>query len=564
MPPRPSATRPVTTSTPSNPSSRPPSRPSSRPPSRPSSRPPSPTSPTSPISPVVSSNPSSKRASLASIGASPPKEAITSPTDETVPKKTLVWLDCDPGHDDAMAIILAGYHPSIELLGISTVHGNQTLPKTTYNAASFLKASGLRHLKVVPGQAAPLVKFPIVANEIHGDSGLDGSTLLPNPDPSTILHSEKAVVYMAQLFAKQPRKITLVATGPLTNVALLLTLYPEVKSKIDKIVLMGGAIGPGNRTPVAEFNIVVDPEAAHIVLHSGLPIHMIPLDVTHRAIVTGEVLTQLRSTCAPDSKFCQLLVDLLLFYYETYKAVFGFKEGPPLHDPCAVAYVIDPSIFEVRDMRVEVVTHDGHACGQTICDIYNLSPHFKNVQMAVNIDPEALFDLMLNAWSEADSRSPLNDPENLADLPLAPADTDPLPYLRQSSTDNVAVTMLNKDGRVTNDIRQAVDFILSTPDSEKPRKMRRIRFSRGTVTGYKKTNKDPAAPPAFYTLDSLVHAIMTKDVEFSDYLMQAVMKDVNVVNVVDRQDAIEWLTGKRKESTHVVSGAGKVAIEGKK
>lgn len=240
-------------------------------------------------------------------------------------------------------------------------------------------------------------------------TGLDGSALLPNPDPSTIIHSEKAVVYMAHLFAKQPRKITLVATGPLTNIALLLTLYPEVKSKIDKIVLMGGAIGPGNRTPVAEFNILVcpfcsnlsvsrlqegvcclkiflvlgaiispfmyltlyllsqvDPEAAHIVIHSGLPIHMIPLDVTHRAIVTGEVLTQLRSTCAPDSKYCQLLVDLLLFFYETYKAVFGFKEGPPLHDPCAVAYVIDPTIFEVRDMRVDVVTHDGLACGQTV------------------------------------------------------------------------------------------------------------------------------------------------------------------------------------------------------
>lgn len=184
--------------------------------------------------------------------------------------------------------------------------------------------------------------------------------------------------------------------------------------------------------------------------------------------------------------------------------------------------------------------------------------------MAVNIDSEAFFDLMLSAWSEADSRSPLNDPENLADLPLAPADTDPLPYLRQSSIDNVAVTMLNKDGRVTNDIRQAVDFVLSTPDSEKPRKMRRIRFSRGAVTGYKKTNKDPTAAPAFYTLDSLVYAVMAKDIEFSDYLMEAVMKEVQVVNVVDRQDAVEWLTGKRKESTHVVSGAGKVATEGKK
>ncbi|RUP49754.1 inosine-uridine preferring nucleoside hydrolase-domain-containing protein [Jimgerdemannia flammicorona] len=477
-----------------------------------------------------------------------------------------------------MAIILAGYHPSLELLGVSTVAGNQTLGKTTHNAASFLKASGLCHIKVVPGQAAPLVKTAVVADDIHGDSGasrpftlpsshrhtssrslpplasagLDGSHLLPTPDSMTILSSEKAVIHMAHVFAKQPRKITLIATGPLTNVAMLLTLFPEVKTRIDKIVLMGGAIGPGNKTPVAEFNIWCDPEAAHIVLHSGLPVHMIPLDVTHRAIVTGDILTQLRSTCESDSPFCQLLVDLLLFFYERYKTVFGFKEGPPLHDPCAVAYVIDPTLFEVREMRVEVVTHDGHACGQTVCDIYNLSPHYKNVHMAINVDSQAFFDLMLAAWAEADSRSPLNDPTNLADVPLAVADDDPLPYLRRSYLDNLPVTLLGKDGRVVSDIRLATDIIFTSADPDKPRKVQRVRFPKTTMTNYRKTGKDAAAAPAFYTLDSLVYAMQAKDIEFSEYLMEAVMRDVQVVTVVDREDVVEWLSGKKKESTHVV------------
>lgn len=319
-----------------------------------------------------------------------------------------VWLDCDPGHDDAMAIILAAYHPNIQLLGISTTHGNQTLDKTTLNCARVVKAAGIK-TKIIPGQALPLVKPSMVAPEIHGVSGLDGTDLLPEPDEDCVVKNEKAVLHMAQVLRDHPTKVTIVAVGPYTNVALLLTLFPELKCKIEKISLMGGAIHSGNRTPVAEFNVLVDPEACHIIFESGLPVYMVPLDVTHKAAVTDKVLEAIEKRCMPNSKFAKLVVDLLLFFKHTYEREFHLYNGPPLHDPCAVAILVAPEIFIIRHLRVDVVTDNGLALGQTICDVYQKSPLPANVHMAIGIDSTAFFEIMLDAWVAADQRSPLND-----------------------------------------------------------------------------------------------------------------------------------------------------------
>ncbi|CAM0137877.1 hypothetical protein VKS41_001096 [Umbelopsis sp. WA50703] len=248
----------------------------------------------------------------------------------------------------------------------------------------------------------------MVAADIHGVSGLDGTDLLPEPDESCILRNEKAVLHMAQVLRDYPTKVNIVAVGPFTNVALLLTLFPEVKQKIAKISLMGGGIATGNRTPVAEFNVLVDPEAAHIIFESGLPVYMAPLDVTHKAAVTPQVLEAIQTRCMPGSKFAQMVIDLLLFFKHTYENVFHLYQGPPLHDPCALAILVAPEIFTIRHLRVDVVTDNGLALGQTICDIYQKSTLPANVYVATDLDSKAFFEIMLNAWVAADQHSPLN------------------------------------------------------------------------------------------------------------------------------------------------------------
>eukprot|EP00916_Digyalum_oweni_P025069 GHVL01041375.1.p1 GENE.GHVL01041375.1~~GHVL01041375.1.p1 ORF type:complete len:224 (+),score=46.07 GHVL01041375.1:32-703(+) len=205
-----------------------------------------------------------------------------------------IWLDCDPGHDDAFAIILAAFSDKCELLGISTVHGNQSIEKTTKNAAKICSLSKINHVKVYRGQDRPLLRDVIFCPSIHGQSGLDGSNIVDEiVDENIYINNEKGVIIMSQIIIKNI-KTTIVATGALTNIALMLQLYPEVKPCIDEIVWMGGAARvPGNITPCAEFNAYIDPEAASIVFKSGLNITMIPLDVTHTAIVTPAIIKQI-------------------------------------------------------------------------------------------------------------------------------------------------------------------------------------------------------------------------------------------------------------------------------
>eukprot|EP00048_Salpingoeca_helianthica_P017103 m.235643 g.235643 ORF g.235643 m.235643 type:complete len:345 (+) comp20180_c0_seq1:20-1054(+) len=326
-----------------------------------------------------------------------------------------VWLDCDPGHDDAFAIILAAYNPKIHLLGISTVAGNVSVERTTANTLHVLHLAGIQNVPVVQGQARPLLRPPLHCPEIHGKSGLDGVDFPPLPEGLCAVPG-KAVTVMFEAIKKAhdtatalhgtPTRVgrglghvVLVATGALTNVALLLALYPEVVPCLRDIVIMGGAIGIGNTSPAAEFNIEIDPEAAAMVFASGL-VTMVPLEVTHTALVTPTVLDRLAALGSP---FSVALERLLLHFKTTYKRVFDFDD-PPLHDPCAVAYVIAPHLFKGRAMHVAVDT--GTLCaGRTVCDLYDRMHKIANATVTTAMDVEAFWLLMLEACSVANTHS---------------------------------------------------------------------------------------------------------------------------------------------------------------
>ena len=253
-----------------------------------------------------------------------------------------ILLDCDPGHDDAIAILLALGSDELELRGVTTVAGNQTLEKTTANAIRVLELAGRGEIPVAAGAGRPLVREPRVAADVHGETGLDGPDL---PPPQAEPSPQHAVDFLAERI----EGATLVATGPLTNVALLLARHPEAKP--ERIVLMGGAIAEGNVTPAAEFNIWADPEAAQRVFASGLDVTMVGLDVTHKALVTAEHAEQLREA----GRIGEVVAELLEFYGGFHRAVYGW-DGSPIHDAVAVAHVIDPTLLEVERLNVRIDT----------------------------------------------------------------------------------------------------------------------------------------------------------------------------------------------------------------
>jgi inosine-uridine nucleoside N-ribohydrolase len=314
----------------------------------------------------------------------------------------LVWLDCDPGHDDAFAIILAGHNSKLRLIGISTVCGNQTVEKTTINALRILSVSGLEDVDVVKGSSGPLCrKSRTSCEEIHGDSGLDGTDFPPLKKEPV---NKNCITHMYDCISSQPRKVTIIATAQLTNVALLLKVFPEVKEHIEQIVLMGGSIGLGNMTAAAEWNIMCDPEAAQIVFESGVKTAMIPLEVTHTALCTKEVLDKIE---ALSSRYSKLVHELLTFFQGSYLSLFAMPD-PPLHDPCAVAYVISPEIFEGLLVRVDVEMGSRMCDGRTICDMFGMTKNVKNVFVATRMNVTAFWDIMLDAIMSADKVSELN------------------------------------------------------------------------------------------------------------------------------------------------------------
>ncbi|MDA8201532.1 MAG: nucleoside hydrolase [Chloroflexi bacterium] len=302
-----------------------------------------------------------------------------------------IILDVDPGHDDAMAILLANASPEIDLLAITTVAGNQTLPKTTLNARRVCSRAGIRDVPIAAGCDRPLVREQRVAANIHGESGLEGPTFAGEPDVP--LDPRHAVDLIVELLMASDGDIMLVPTGPLTNIGMAMRREPRILPKIRHIALMGGAWGFGNQTPSAEFNILVDPEAARIVFESGVPLTMCGLELTHQAKATPDIIQRFADLHTPLGDFA---VEMLQFFASTYRRMHGF-DGPPLHDPTAVAWVIDPTMVETQPAHVDIETHAEFSYGRTVVDLHDVLGLPKNVQVATKLDVPRFWDLMVGA-----------------------------------------------------------------------------------------------------------------------------------------------------------------------
>lgn len=298
-----------------------------------------------------------------------------------------VILDVDPGHDDAVALMMACGACEIselDLLAVTTVAGNVELEKTTYNALRVLSLVGHTDVPVAAGADAPLARTLHTAYDIHGESGLDGPEEIPAPTFGA--DDRDAVQLIADTLRASPEPVTLIPTGPLTNIATFLRQYPELKQKIAHISLMGGSIGLGNTTSAAEFNVYVDPEAAREVFESGLPITMCGLNVTHRAGAGPEERDRLRSL----GEAGRITSDFLDFFAGTYEANFGF-DAPPLHDPVAVAAVLQPELLTTRPMRVDVECESDLTRGETVCDYHSVTGKPPNAEVGVGLDREGFF-----------------------------------------------------------------------------------------------------------------------------------------------------------------------------
>ena len=300
-----------------------------------------------------------------------------------------IVLDCDPGHDDAMAIILAAYNPKIKLLGISTVSGNGAIEKVTQNALRVCALAKI-NVPVAQGSGVSLLGAAEAATDIHGESALDGADL---PAPTFELQKMTGVELIGKLVRESSEKVTLVATGPLTNIALFLKLYPELVSNVAQIVFMGGSASRGNRTPYAEFNIWMDPEATDVVLKSGLPLTMCGLDVTHQALVTQEVFGELE---AMGTELSKKIIGLMKFFAKTYDEVFEMPD-PPLHDPVAIAVLIDATVVQSKFVNVECELKGEFTRGATVVDIFDREGRKKNATVALNLDAPKFWSMMLDA-----------------------------------------------------------------------------------------------------------------------------------------------------------------------
>jgi inosine-uridine nucleoside N-ribohydrolase len=296
---------------------------------------------------------------------------------------TKILLDCDPGHDDAIALLLALASPELELLGVTTVAGNQTLDKTTANAIRLLEFAGRTEIPVAAGADRPLVREQYVASYVHGETGLDGPDLPPAQREPLDRH---AVDFLADKIRETGGAVTLVPTGPLTNVALLLALHPDARP--ERIVLMGGAIAEGNVTPAAEFNIWADPEAAARVFGSGIDVTMVGLDVTHKALFTEAHVGRLAGRVG------RMVAELLEFYGHFHKEVYGF-DGSPIHDAVAVAQVIRADLVQTEHLNTEIDAESELCRGRTVVDVWRRSGREPNAHVGVDIDADGFLELLI-------------------------------------------------------------------------------------------------------------------------------------------------------------------------
>lgn len=301
-----------------------------------------------------------------------------------------IVLDCDPGHDDALAITLALARPELHVLGITTVGGNSPLANTTRNALRVLALLGRSDVPVAAGAERALLRESWVPVEFHGESGLDGADL---PEPVASARPEGSLALTEALVAGAGRPVTLVATGPLTNVALLLRARPRICEGIERICLMGGSLGEGNTTASAEFNIWQDPEAATIVFGSGIPISMMGLDVTHRALFLEPDVARLE---ALDTRLARVWVELLRFFAVYHRRRYGW-DGSPIHDAVAIAHLAAPGLVTTELLRVDVERTGDLTSGRTVADREGLRGLPANVEAGVDIDRASFVDLLVEA-----------------------------------------------------------------------------------------------------------------------------------------------------------------------
>lgn len=320
--------------------------------------------------------------------------------------KRTVLIDCDPGHDDAIALLLAFSSDMLDVRAVTVSAGNQTIEKTLNNAKRVVSCAarslgpGFSVPRIAKGAERPLFRDLIIAPSVHGESGLDGPDI---PEADVVEEQISAVELLYQEIMAAPGKVTLVVTGPMTNAASLLLTHPDVGERIELISMMGGSVTGGNWSAAAEFNILVDPEAADICFASGIPIAMAGLDVTHKALVYPKDVEDLR---AMGGYIPVLTADLLEFFMQFHLDT-GF-EGAPVHDACAITYLIAPEIFTVHDYHVQIETTGMHTLGATVADRFDVGKKEKNAKVLMDVDRPAFIGLLrqamqiyLNAEKEA-------------------------------------------------------------------------------------------------------------------------------------------------------------------
>ncbi|WP_411844156.1 nucleoside hydrolase [Salinicoccus sp. HZC-1] len=300
-------------------------------------------------------------------------------------KHKKVILDCDPGHDDAIAIIIAASKRShLNILGITTVAGNVSVEKNTVNALKICELLDL-DVPVYKGSQRPMVKRSEIAPEIHGETGMDGPAL---PEPMKTHEDQHAVDFIIETVKSSKGKVTLVPTGPLTNIAMALVKAPEIKNNIEEIVLMGGGTF-GNWTPAAEFNIYVDAESAKVVFESGVPVTMFGLDVTHQVIADQRIQERYAKI---DNGIADFVSELLVFFGEAYRDHFGF-EGGPIHDACTAMYLLKPDLFEFKNVHVDIETKGEFTYGMTAVDLLGVTGSQPNTKFAESVNREEFWNI---------------------------------------------------------------------------------------------------------------------------------------------------------------------------
>ena len=303
-----------------------------------------------------------------------------------MPRKIII--DTDPGQDDAVAILLALASPELEVLALTTVAGNVPLPLTTRNARQIVELTG-KPTPVYAGCDAPLKRKLVTAEYVHGKTGLDG---IPLPEPSHPLQPEHAVDFLIDtLRLQEPGSITLCPLGPLTNIATAFQRAPDIIARVAEIVLMGGAyFEVGNITPAAEFNIYVDPEAAEIVFKSGVPLVVMPLDVTHKALTSRAWVEEMRALGTPVGQAVASWTD----FFERFDTAKYGSEGAPLHDPCVIAYLLEPALFHGRHINVEIETGSPLTLGMTVADWWRVTGREPNAMFLGSVDREGFYRLL--------------------------------------------------------------------------------------------------------------------------------------------------------------------------